>query len=249
MRSPSIIAVLAALALGALPSKASADDPPQRLAITPTPAAPSDGVYAVGDDVVFMIDHAQAQTRMRFVGSDEVFYLTSDPSTLGGRVLKYDTGETALAVTGWGGVTFYSKETPGGMPAERVGEAMPLDPKPVSSHDAKYFAAALSQRLADRDNLAVGFATRWEWLSHEDGARALATDAMRNATYAVEQLLHSRKSRNAVASRLRVIRVVAGTAKSAKMEDDTLVVTVAPQGGPSARPSSMAITEAIAGKF
>ena len=221
----------------------------QKLAIAPSLPAPQDGVYAVGEDPSFMIDHAFGMTRLRFVGSDEVFYLSSEPSTLGGRVLKYDTGETALAVTGWGGVTLYSKSAPSGTPAERIGEPAPVDPMPVSSHDAKYFAAALSQRLADRDNLAIGFATRWEWLSNEDTARALATDAMRNATYAIEELANSRERRNSLVARLRVVRIVAGTSRNVDVQGDALVVTFSQAGGPAARPSSLAIFEAISGKF
>ena len=241
-----IFAVAVALFPNALPAQ---EPPPQRLTIPPSLAAPQDGIYATGDDPSFMIDHAQGQTRLRFVGSDEIFYLSSERSTLGGRVLKYDTGEKALAVSGWGGVTLYSQSAPSGTPAERVGEAVPIDPAPVLSHQTKYFAAGLSQRLADRESLAIGFATRWDLLSHEDMARALATDAMRNATYAIEQLAKSRARRSALAAKLRVVRIVAGNAKSAMLQDDVLVVTFSPAGGPSARPSSLAILQALSSKF
>ena len=35
-------------------------------------------------------------------------------------MLKYDTGEVALQVAGWGGLTLYTANEPGGIPAERA---------------------------------------------------------------------------------------------------------------------------------
>jgi hypothetical protein len=90
-RPDIILAFVAALFVGAPMTMAQDNDVPAwRLAITPTTQAPDDGHYFAGDGLEFWVDHHgdENNARLRFVGSEEIFYLTSDPSTLGGRVLK-----------------------------------------------------------------------------------------------------------------------------------------------------------------
>lgn len=229
---------------------AAAQEPAQRtLSITPTGPQPHDGHYATTDDVEFLIDRRDGNTRLRFLDNDEVFYLTSEPSTLGGRLLKYDNGEIAVAVSGWGGVTLYTRASPVGTPAGRVGEAQSLDPPPVPADRITFFAARLSQRLADRQNLAIGFATNWDLLAEKDQSRALAADAMRNATYALEALSAARALRNALAARIHVVRLVEGPVQGVTLEGEVLEITYAPLDGPHARPSSRAIAEEVLRKL
>jgi hypothetical protein len=219
---------------------------PQRLPIVPTGPAPREGTYVTPDDVQFLIDHANGQTKLRFPQNEEVFYLTSEPAAMGGRVLKHDTGEVAMQVTGYGGVTLYTKQAPAGTPAERTSEEAAVDPEPVAANQIRPLAARLSQRLADRASLAVGFVSDWALLESEERLRNLAADTMRNAANALEQLsAASRAARSALAVRLSVVRVVAGTVKGATLENNTLTVSFDTEGGPSARPSSLAIARAV----
>jgi hypothetical protein len=230
-------------------SVAFAQDRPPRLPITPVGPTPRDGLYMSPDDVEFMVDHGLGGTRLRFVGNDEIFYLSNDPAPMGGRVLRQDTGEVALTVSSWGGVTLYTRQRPSGIPAERTGDPPALEPKPVSGREAKLFAARLSQRLADRHNLAIGFAANWALLERQDAIRALAVDSMRNAAYALEDLAGTRGLRGSLAARINAVRVVMGAAKSTNLRNENgvqfLIVTFAPLSGPSARPSSLAISRTI----
>src|SRR4030095_11632571 len=126
-----------------------------------------------------------------FTDSDEIFYLTSEPAPLGGRVLKYDTGEVALQVAGWGGLTLYTENDRGGVPAERADDAPAppkFDPAPVAAKDVRAFALKLAQELAVTHDLGVGVAADWDELAQGDGVRALAIDSMRNAAYALDRL-------------------------------------------------------------
>jgi hypothetical protein len=168
---------------------------------------------------------------------------------MGGRVLRQDTGEVALTVSSWGGVTLYTRKRPNGIPAERSADTPALDPKPVSGRDTKLFAARLSQRLADRHNLAIGFAANWELLERQDAIRALAVDSMRNAAYALEELAGTRGMRGSLAARINAVRVIMGAAKGTNLRNENgvqfLIVTFAPLGGPSARPSSLSISRTI----
>src|SRR5262245_5984771 len=104
----------------ALPSLGAEQAPAVKLLLPPLAPAPSDGRYLADDQLRFMIDTSDDQIRLRFMDSDEIFYLTSEPAPLGGRVLKYDTGEVALQVAGWGGVTLYTDTERGGIPAEHA---------------------------------------------------------------------------------------------------------------------------------
>ena len=93
-----------------------------------------------------MIDVENDQIRLRFLDSDEIFYLTSEPAPFGGRVLKYDTGEVALQVAGWGGLTLYTEDERGGVPAERADdETDNFQPAPVTARDVRAFALKLAQ--------------------------------------------------------------------------------------------------------
>ena len=104
-------------------------------------------------------------------------------------MLKYDTGEVALQVAGWGGLTLYTENDRGGVPAERADdEADGFEPSPVAAKDLKGFALKLAQDLAVAHDFGVGFAADWEDLAQGEGVRALAVDAMRNAAYALGRL-------------------------------------------------------------
>src|SRR5262249_23534250 len=61
-------------------------------------ASVQDGQYVAGDKIRFQIQRDGKNYLMRFDGDPEVFVLSSDHTSLGGRMLKYDSGETALRV-------------------------------------------------------------------------------------------------------------------------------------------------------
>lgn len=252
MKLPVSIAVALALVLGAsaaaFAQQASLQPspPPGRLLLTPSAPLPRDGTYIANDKVSFTVDHQGGQVRLRFLDSDEVFYLTSEAAPMGGRVLKYDTGVVALQVTGWGGLTLYTTTASGGLPAEFVDVPMLVDPPPVSAKDMKSFAAKLAQELSTGNDFAIGFAADWDNIAPSDTLRALMCDAMRNATYALEGIAKSAK-RGVVADRLHIVRVLQGTRPGVTLQKGILAITIAPQDGNGARPSSLAIRRVLQG--
>jgi hypothetical protein len=221
----------------------SAASEPERLPLSAAPI-PEDGLYEAGDNLHFVIDHLDGRVRLRFLRSNEVFYLASEPAALGGRVLKYDTGDVALQVTGWGGVTLYTEDAKSGVPVERADASNAVDPVPVAAGDVKATAAELAEELNVADDLAVGFAADWGSLA-DDGVRKLAVDSMRDATYAVERTVGGREH-SAIADRLHIIRVVAGAKPGASFGKGVLTVTYAPREGPAGRPSSLVIRRVLA---
>ena len=250
------LAVLGVLGLAfalALPLRTFAAEEPggPRLLLPPAAPLPADGRYLADDQLKFMIDHDGERTRLRFIGGDEVFYLLSEPAPLGGRVLKYDTGEVALQVAGWGGVTLYTAEEKSGMPAELAdGNIDDFDLKPVAGKDLKAFAARLSQTMLTAFDFAVGFTTEWDDLATADAEkdRALAVDAMRNAARAVALISESPK-RAVIAERFHLVRVVEAAQPGLKLQEGTLTISYAPQLGSSGRPSSLAIAKVLQAGF
>jgi hypothetical protein len=251
------LAVVLVLALGAGPSShaqqqvptgrllfAQQQVPPARLLLAPSTPLPRDGTYIANDRVAFAVDHRGDQVRMRFLDNDEVFYLTSEMASLGGRVLKYDTGATALQVTGWGALTLYTTQAKGGLPAEYNEDMQNVDPPPIGAKDVKAFAAQLASDLSANEDFAIGFAADWDNLVHSDELRMLGCDAMRNVAYALKDLAKAGR-RSRISDRIHIIRIIRGAKPGVTMQKGILAVTIAPQNGPSARPSSLAIVEAL----
>src|ERR1700761_9561782 len=83
------------------------------------------GDYTAADDINFTIlPYGTDKYLLRFDDSPESFVLSSDRVALGGRELRYDTGVLALKISVWGGVTLYTVDAPGGLPATRTGDAL-----------------------------------------------------------------------------------------------------------------------------
>jgi hypothetical protein len=233
----------------ATPAPLLAATPLARLLLSPAAPIPRDGLYTTDEDLKFLIDNKAGDVRLRFADSAEVFYLTSDPAPLGGRVLKYDTGEVALHVAGWGGVTLYTDTAKVGVPAEREDDAADFDPAAVDAENVKSFAAGLTQELATANDLAIGFAADWNALARTNTAeaglaRALACDAMRDATYAIENVA-KRTSHETLAVRLQSVQVRPGPKPGTRLQKGALIVVYAPADGVSARPSSRAIARVL----
>lgn len=218
---------------------------PSRPALMDAHPVPRDGTYTAADDAEFVLDHRGNNVRVRFSGSDEVFYLTSEAAPLGARVLKYDTGDPALRVTGWGGVTLYTPQAKTGVPAEYSDVIHGVDPPPIASQDVKRFAAGLAHQLNSGGDLIIGFAADWGVLADSPELRGLACDAMRNTAYALQDAATG-ANRNMLAGHVHVIRIIEGDHVFALLRGGVLTIMVAPKLGPAGRPSSLKISRALA---
>ena len=242
-RAISVSAGLALL-LGAGFAVAAQDAPHKRLPLTAAMPLPRDGTYVANDSLTFVVDHRDGQVRLRFADSDEVFYLSSEAAPLSGHALKYDTGAIALQVTGWGGVTLYTAKAKSGLPAEYIDVVQDVDPPPLAPADVKPFAAKLAQDLSSREDFAIGFAADWDTIAKSDVLRGLICDAMRNASLAIEEVAKAGK-RGSLADRLHIVRVIQAAKSGVTVQKGILAIAIAPQNGPSARPSSLAIVRAL----
>ena len=203
------------------------------------------GTYLAGDRVAFNIDAAGQNFYLRLEGSPEVFVLYQDRVAMGGRILKYDSGETALSVSGWGGVTLYVSAAPGGLPAERTGDSSQPSPMPVSIQDIQSAAADEAQHLSYTRRLNLRFTANWNMLSGDSPARSLALDTMENTARGIDRFATSPAGHDAFAHRVETVAFEESARPTITLNGRTLGVTFNPGRGYIGRASSRAIDRAL----
>jgi hypothetical protein len=203
------------------------------------------GDYSAADDINFTILPYGDKYLLRFEDSPENFVLTSDRVALGGRELKYDTGQLALKISVWGGVTLYTRDAPGGVPATRIGD--PTIPPRLLVSPANLTAALADEQshLAYVQQLKLRFSADASILSGSDDARAYAFDALVNSELGIERLVATPAGRAAFVKRFNAVRIVEGDKPSIAISGHTLMVSFAPSAGAAGRASSRAIALAL----
>lgn len=197
------------------------------------------------DNLHFSLARDGSTYLLRFDGDPEVFVLYSDFSSLGGRVLKYDSGETALQITGWGGMTLYTDSRPSGLPAERSGDSDPPALQPVSLSEMQSATDDESDHLAYTCRLNIHFDADWKALQNNDTLRARAFDALENAARGIELFAAKPAARKAVAEHFKNVLIAVGRKPALDAKDKTLVATFNPDTGYRGRASSRAIARAL----
>lgn len=212
------------------------------------PSVPGDGFYFANDDFKFTIAHKYGVTLLRFAGDDEVFVLSVERGAVGSRLLKYDTGDVALQVTGYGAVTLYTSTAPGGLPADRTGEGQPINFQVPTMSALRAQAQRLSEILEQVTNLQVTFDADWSHI--DDGAaRYLTLDAMRITARALRGLCANRVNEAQLIAKVRSIRIVRGGKGDVTLHNGELEITIAPAYGLRGRLSSLATARAIRSKL
>ena len=240
-----IIAAGIALGLGlALTASAQYSEPGDRLTIDRL-AYIQPGTYMAGDSMAFEIVADGGNYLLRFRGAPEVFVLYADHGSLGARILKYDSGETALNVAGWGGMTLYTDAAPQGLPAVRTGEALSPQPPTASVAEMQSTANDEAERLAYVRRLNVQFAVDWNGFGDNPLVRAFAFDTMENTARGIERFAGGGAQREAFARRVSQITVVVGSRPTLGINGRTLVVSFNPGMGFAGRASSRAIARAL----
>jgi hypothetical protein len=197
------------------------------------------------DTVHFALNRDGSIYLLQFDGDPEVFVLYSDFTSLGGRVLKYDSGESALQITGWGGITLYTDARPGGLPAERSGDCDPPALQPVSLSDMQSAIGDESDHLAYTRRLNVKFDADWKALQNNDALRARAFDALENTARGIERYAAKPTARKVFSEHFNRVQIAVGAKPTLDAKDKTLVATFDPDTGYRGRASSRAIARAL----
>ena len=203
------------------------------------------GNYSAADNVNFTLLPYGDKYLLRFDGGPENFVLYSDRIALGGRELKYDTGAIAMKISVWGGVTLYTQEAPGGLPATRTGDPS-IPPRLAVS------ASSLMAAMADEENhlnyaqhLKLRFSADAAVLKGDDDARAYAFDTLVNSEMGIERVVSTPGGRAAFTQRFDSMRIVEGEKPTIAISGRTLLVSFVPSAGATGRASSRAIAYAL----
>jgi hypothetical protein len=206
------------------------------------------GSYQAGDKVRFTLDRYQNQFLMRFAGQPEVYVLYADFASLGGRVLRYDSGGVAIQVTGWGALTIYTDNAPDGLPTSRIGESTVPALAQISMQQMQSAAEDESSHLTYVRGLHITFFADPNTVA--DGpTRALAFDAMENTARGIDRFTANSAARAAFSQRVNAVRLQISAKPFIKISDKTLIVTFNPQTGYLGRASSRAIAFALGKMF
>jgi hypothetical protein len=203
------------------------------------------GSYLAGDKIKFEIDRVGHDFLLRFDNNPETFVLYPDRTSLGGRVLKYDSGETAIRVAGWGALTLYTDAKPDGIPAMRDGEASQFSPIPVSVQDVQFIAVQDAARLRRTRHLRIAFTINWSVLETDADLRATASNALENTARGIERFVHDARARKQIAARIATVTLATGRLPTLKLQDKTLIVTFNPERGYTGSASSRAVAHAL----
>jgi len=207
------------------------------------------GDYQAGDNLHFSISRYGDEFLLRFAGQQEVFVLYADYGSLGGRVLKYDSGAIALQVAGWGNMTLYTDDQPGGLPVVRTGDSVPPNPAQVTLAQMQSAADDEAAHLSYARGVHVGFAADWNALGGDGGLRSQTFDAMENAARAIDRFTANAAARNVFSQRVTAVRMQTSDKPLIQMNGKTLIVTFNPRQGYLGRASSRAIAFALGKLF
>jgi hypothetical protein len=205
------------------------------------------GTYQAGENVIFTLARWNGKYLLRFNGDPETYVLYPSSTTMGGRILKYDTTATAISVSGWGGITIYTDAKPGGLPAVRADEhdpAIPV-PQPVTFEELQRAAQDESAHLSYVRDVKVAFIADWDRLSQHPASWAQAFEAMVNAGRGIERFCADPHSREAVIRHLQAVRFQDGMRPAIAITGKTLLVTFDASKVFAGRPSSRAIHHAL----
>ena len=205
------------------------------------------GTYQAGENVIFTLARWNDKYLLRFNGDPETYVLYPSSTTMGGRILKYDTTATAISVSGWGGITIYTDAKPGGLPAVRADEhdpAIPV-PQPATFSELQRAAEDESAHLAYVRDVKVAFIADWDRLSQHPNSWAQAFEAMENAGRGIEQFTANARNRQVVMRHLQAVRFQDGMRPAIAITGKTLLVTFDASKNFAGRPSSRAIEHAL----
>lgn len=248
MRALPILSCLLSLALmPAIALAQAADESPMAARLSAEKVADVEpGLYAAGDNRTFTLEPYGDRLLLQLSDSPEKFVLTVERGSLGAKVLKYDTGATALRVSVWGGLTLYTQADPSGVPATRQSD-LPGEP-PAMTVAAADLAAAFRDEAAHLNYVqavALHFAAGANVQTADDAGRAAAFEALSNTGRGLERFLAAVAARKALAGRLDTVRIAAGPRPLVTLTGKVLTVSFTPELGLAGCPSSHAVAHAL----
>jgi hypothetical protein len=207
------------------------------------------GDFAAGDNIHFSLTHYRGNFLLRIGGDPEVYVLYADYGSLGGRVLRYDSGATAIQVAGWGAMTLYTDAHPDGLPAMRTGDAQAINLASVSQAQLLGAADDEASHLAYVRGVRINFSADWNNLAGDAGLRAQVYDTLDNTARGIARFAANPQGREAFTARIGSVHLQPGKKLVVQISGTALVVTYIPGQGYLGRASSRAIAFALGKMF
>jgi hypothetical protein len=209
------------------------------------------GLYSAGDSGNFTLEpYGAAKYLLRFANGPENFVLTMDRGSLGAKLLKYDTGATALRVSIWGGLTLYTQDAPQGLPATYQGSAPLPGTLVVSAGELQTAFGDEASHLTYVQNIALKFSADPAVLTADAETRGRAFDALINAAIGIERFLAAGPAaRQVLAKRINSVKVAEGGKPTVTILGQTLLVSFVPGEGHEGHASSLAIQQELSKLF
>lgn len=195
--------------------------------------------------ISFTLDRVGDKFVLRFAGDPEVYVLYTDRASMGGRILKFDSGQTVIRVSGWGALTLYTDAAPGGVPAERTGDSLSPSLGMISLSEMQTAAEDEAEHLAYSRRIHLNFTADWNALAGDARLRALCFDALENTARGIDRFVISAPARAAFSKKIDQVRMALGTKPIMFLSGKTLNVTFNAQSGYAGRASSHGITRAL----
>lgn len=208
------------------------------------------GLYTAGNSSFVLEPYGVDKYLLRFMGSGENFVLSAERGSLGARILKYDTGTTALRVSVWGGLTLYTQDNPGGLPATRQGDPLPAAPIAVTSGELATAFSDESGHMTYVQKVALKFSADPAVMQADPETRGRAFDAMVNAAAGIERFLAAQPvARQIFAKRINAVKVAEGGKPTITIAGNSLLVSFVPGEGHEGHASSLAIQQELTRLF
>jgi len=207
------------------------------------------GLYSAdaGDGGSFILEpYGTGKYLLRFPDHAEKFVLTVDRASLGAKLLKYDTGTTALRVSIWGGLTLYTQGAPQGVPATYQGAVPPPAALAISAPELETAFNDETSHLAYVQNIALKFSADSAVLAADAETRGRAFDALTNAAVGIERFLATAPlARQSLIKRVNSVKVAEGGKPTITLSGQTLLVSFVPGEGHEGHASSLAIQQEL----
>jgi hypothetical protein len=209
------------------------------------------GLYAAGDHDSFTLEpYGANRYLLRPSDNPEIFVLTMERSSLGAKVLKYDTGATALSVSVWGGMTLYTHDAPQGLPATFQNDVPAPAPLAVSANELTTAFGDESSHLVYVQNIALKFSADASVMSADAETRGRAFDAMITAATGIERFIAAAPAaRQILSHRINSVKVAEGGKPTVTISGQTLLVSFVPGEGHEGHASSLAIQQELSKLF
>jgi len=209
------------------------------------------GLYSAGDSNSFTLEpYGSDKYLLHFLDSPEQFLLSMERGSLGAKLMKYDTGATALRVSVWGGLTLYTQGAPQGLPATYQGQAPPPQPLAISAGELQTAFGDEARHLIYVQNIALKFSADPSVLSADPETRGRAFEALTNAAMGIERFIADTPvARQLLARRINSVKMAEGGKPTIAISGQTLLVSFVPGEDREGHASSLAIQQELSKLF